>query len=431
MRAGAAWPGVTLLLASALVMAMAGGSAATEIVADPAAPGGLAAALADAASGDVVRLPAGVYAGPVVIDKPLTLEGEAGAVIDGRGIGRTVEVRAPDVVLRGLTLRNSGISLAEEHAAIYLTRDAARARIEDNRIEHSLVGVWLKGSPDAIVRHNRIEGRADLRVNERGNGVYLWNAPGSQVIENTISAGRDGIFVNASRSNSFRGNVITGVRIAVHYMYTSDSEVIDNRSRGNHIGFALMYGDRMRVEGNRSIGDQEHGLMLNYANGSTVTGNVIENAAGRCVFLFNANKNAIAYNRFEGCDIGIYFTAGSEGNQIYENALIGNRTQVKYVGTRLLDWSKDGRGNYWSDNATYDLDHDGIADQPYKPNDLMDEVVWRAPLARALMTSPAVQVLRWAQARFPALHPGGIVDSAPLMMPPAGRASSAMPEASG
>jgi nitrous oxidase accessory protein len=214
-------------------------------------------------------------------------------------------------------------------------------------------------------------------------------------------------------------------------MYTHDSEVIGNLSQGNHIGFALMYGDRMRVEGNRSVGDGEHGLMFNYANASMVSGNVVERGEDRCVFLFNANKNTITRNRFEGCDTGIYFTAGSARNQIYENALIGNRTQVKYVGTRLLDWSKDGRGNYWSDNAAYDLDQDGIADQAYKPNDLMDEVVWRAPLARALLSSPAVQVLRWAQARFPALHPGGVIDSAPLMAPPAIPKAPAPMEAAG
>jgi nitrous oxidase accessory protein len=29
-----------------------------------------------------------------------------------------------------------------------------------------------------------------------------------------------------------------------------------------------------------------------------------------------------------------------------------------------------------------------------------------------------VQVIRWAQAQFPALLPGGVVDSHPLMKPP-------------
>ena len=92
---------------------------------------------------------------------------------------------------------------------------------------------------------------------------------------------------------------------------------------------------------------------------------------------------------------------------------------MKYVGTRYLDWSDKGRGNYWSDNPAFDLDGDGIADTAYRPNDLIDEVLWTAPSAKLLINSPAVQVIRWAQTQFPALYPGGVVDSAPLMAPPA------------
>jgi len=82
------------------------------------------------------------------------------------------------------------------------------------------------------------------------------------------------------------------------------------------------------------------------------------------------------------------------------------------------DWSKDGRGNYWSDNPAFDLNGDGIADTAYRPNDLVDRVLWTAPAAKVLINSPAVQVLRWAQAQFPALYPGGVVDTHPLMAPP-------------
>ena len=91
---------------------------------------------------------------------------------------------------------------------------------------------------------------------------------------------------------------------------------------------------------------------------------------------------------------------------------------MKYVGTRYLDWSKDGRGNYWSDNPAFDLNGDGLGDSAYRPNDLVDKVLWTAPQAKVLMNSPAVQVIRWAQAQFPALLPGGVVDSHPLMAPP-------------
>ena len=91
---------------------------------------------------------------------------------------------------------------------------------------------------------------------------------------------------------------------------------------------------------------------------------------------------------------------------------------MKYVGTRALDWSKAGRGNYWSDNPAFDLNGDGIADTAYRPNDLVDRVLWTAPAAKVLINSPAVQVLRWAQAQFPALYPGGVVDTHPLIAPP-------------
>jgi nitrous oxidase accessory protein len=216
----------------------------------------------------------------------------------------------------------------------------------------------------------------------------------------------------------FRGNRIHDVRFAVHYMYTNDSEVSDNVSVGNHAGFVIMYSDHLIVRNNLSEDDRDHGLMLNYANDSVIEGNAVLEGKTKCLFIYNANKNRIRRNWFQGCPIGIHFTAGSERNLFSQNAFIGNETQVKYVGTRSLDWSANGRGNYWSDNPAFDLNGDGIADTAYRPNDIVDQVVWRYPAAKLLLNSPAVQVVRWAQSQFPALYPGGVVDGAPLMRPP-------------
>jgi nitrous oxidase accessory protein len=48
---------------------------------------------------------------------------------------------------------------------------------------------------------------------------------------------------------------------------------------------------------------------------------------------------------------------------------------------------------------------------------LVDQLVWKFPTAKLLLGSPAMQLLRWAQSEFPALHPGGVRDSVPLMAP--------------
>ena len=69
-------------------------------------------------------------------------------------------------------------------------------------------------------------------MNERGNGVYIWNAPGAVVEGNDIRWGRDGIFVNTSTDNVLRGNRFRDLRFAIHLMYSNGSEISGNLSIG-------------------------------------------------------------------------------------------------------------------------------------------------------------------------------------------------------
>jgi nitrous oxidase accessory protein len=442
-------------LAAILAAGLAARAAAARIEVTESAD--LQAALDSASEGDEVTLAAGTYRGPLRIAHRITLSGTAGAVVAGPGKGSVITVSAPGAVVRGLEVRGSGRALDTMDSGIFVEQSARDALVEDNRIEDNLFGVYLHGAPDAVMRRNTVIGLRAMRINDAGNGVTVWNAPGARVVDNDFRYGRDGIFALTSRNNVFSGNRFSGLRFAVHYMYTNDGEIVGNVSRGNIIGFALMFSRNLVVRDNVSDHDRDRGILFNSTNGSQITGNTVvgglqpadrwataENrgtdegvpqaAAGhtvagsgarpgpeKCVFIYNTNRNRIENNWFEGCEIGVHFTAGSEGNAITGNAFVNNVTQVKYVGTRHLDWSEDGRGNYWSDNPAFDLNGDGIADTAYRPNGLMDRVLWTAPAAKVLMNSPAVQVIRWAQAQFPALLPGGVVDSHPLMAPPVRR----------
>jgi nitrous oxidase accessory protein len=408
---------VVVATALTIVMALPAARARAEVILVPQGQSAVQA-LARAAPGDTLHLAPGTFQGNLVIAlRGLTIEGEAGSIVQGSGTGDAIRVTAADVTIRGLTIRGSGLTLIDKDSGVFIDRTADRARVEDNRLDDNLIAVYLDGPHEAVVRGNVIQGLRRLRVSERGPAVSLWNTPGSQIVGNDIRSGRDGVFSVSSSDNVVRGNSFHDLRFAVHFMYTNDTEVSGNLSEGNDSGYVMMYSDRLNVHDNVSDKDRDHGLLLNYANASRFEDNVVRGSE-KCVFVYNANKNRIAGNWFEGCQIGIHFTAGSERNEITGNGFVGNRTQVMYVGTRLIDWSVRGRGNYYSDNPAFDLNGDGVADTAYRPNDLMDQVIWRAPAAKLLLNSPAVQVVRWAQAEFPAIHPGGVVDTAPLMAPP-------------
>ncbi len=391
--------------------------AGAEEVAVPPEAGALLIAIENAQAGDILRLSENaLYEGAIEISVPLTIIGN-GATVDGQGTGSVITVTAENVTLRGLTVLGSGSGGDGLDAGITLGKTAHGAVVEDNRVLRNLVGIDVHGAKNSLIARNTIEGRQDRRMNDRGNGIYIWNAPGTRVIGNDVRFGRDGVFVNTSGNNEFIGNRFRDLRFAVHYMYANNSVVSDNISEGNHLGYAIMYSDRVRIEGNLSLNDRDHGIMMNYTNKGEVLNNTIRQGGEKCVFIYNSHRNAFSGNAFEGCQTGIHFTAGSEQNSFSGNAFIGNRTQVKYVGSTWVEWSEDGIGNFWSDHASYDLDGDGIADAAYRPNDIMDQVLWRQPAAKSLLGSPAVQLIRWSQAAFPALLPGGVIDSAPLMQP--------------
>ena len=260
------------MLPAALVAAGLSGFASAETL--TAVPGQPLQALLDRArDGDVIELAPGEYNGAIRIDRPLALTGRPGAVLDGGGAGNVVTVTAPDVTVRGVTVRESGRDLQAMNSGIFLQKTAERATIENNRLVGNLFGVYVHGAAGSRVARNVIEGLRGGRLSEAGNGVSLWNAPDVTIADNTFRYGRDGIFTISSRKDRFVDNRFEQVRFAVHYMYTNDSEVSGNVSVGNHVGYAIMYSNRLVIRNNISDRDRDYGILFNYANYAEIDGN--------------------------------------------------------------------------------------------------------------------------------------------------------------
>lgn len=389
-----------------------------------------------AATGDTLILGPGLYSGNFVISHRLSLRGEPQAIIDAGGRGHALRIRAPGVRISGLRIEHWGQDLSTLDAGVFIEAGAGQVEIRDNHLHGGGFGIWLDGAPDARIIGNRIRGQRELRSSDRGNGIHLSGAQGALIQGNDIAGVRDGLYIESSHHNRLIGNLLHELRFGIHYMYAYSNELRHNHTRNTRTGYALMQSKHLDVRHNRSENDRNYGILMNYITDSTISHNRIEGvrsglsstfvdsqtavtgAAGKALFIYNSLFNQISDNLLANSDLGIHLTAGSEDNRFSGNAFIGNKKQVKYVANRQQEWSYQDRGNYWSDYLGWDMNADGVGDTVYRPNDGVDKLLWKYPVARVLMNSPAIEALRWVQRQFPVLRPVGVADSRPLMRSP-------------
>lgn len=379
-------------------------------------PGGsIAAAIRSAKSGDTVLVERGYYTENLEIDKPLTLKGLNRPTISGGGRDNVISVVAPDVVIEGLIVRDSGSDLQAQNAGIYDYPGAHRLIVRNNDITYNLFGLYIEGVKDPQAIGNVITGKRDYMSAKRGNGIQLFNTTGAKIVGNNISFARDGIYVESSHHAEFRDNKIHHLRYGTHYMNSYHNLWEGNESYLNRGGLALMMVHDQTVRNNRAWGNTDHGIMLRTIQDSVIENNVV---AGnyRGFFIYDAEYNVIRDNLVIGNSVGVHLWAGSYRNEVNGNDFIGNESQVKYVATRDELWGKE-RGNYWSNYVGWDRDGDGAGDVAYAANDAVDRLTWKYPMVKMLLNSPAIQTLRFVARQFPLLRAPSIVDERPRMQP--------------
>ena len=160
-------------LAAALALAIAGACQAATISVRPGDD--LAEAVTKAQAGDVIEVARGQYRANLLIDKPLTLRGLDRPTISGGNQGDTIRVTAPDVLIEGLIVRDSGDSLKDQNAGIYLYPGAHRAIVRRCDLTYNLFGLWIEKANDVLIEHNTITGKREYASPQRGNGVQLYN----------------------------------------------------------------------------------------------------------------------------------------------------------------------------------------------------------------------------------------------------------------
>ena len=387
---------------------------------------------------ETIVLKAEIYAGPIIIKKPLALIGEKGAVIRGNGAGNVVTISADDVTVSGFRITGSGLQLSDDDAAVFVTGN--RAKIYNCVIADSLHGIYLKKLSGAQILNNRIQGKTTLTAstepvekgigtstencdtmlvpNRRGNGIHQWNCEGNLIRGNEISDTRDGIYFSFTNNSRVENNLVHHVRYGLHYMY-SDGNIFENNTFSeNAAGAAIMFSKELVVRGNRFINNRGHrayGLIFQSSDRSRLEKNEItQNAVG---LSFNqCNENQIAGNRVMQNYIGLRFGSNSDGNRFTENVFMQNLHPVETGASDVSGsrWAVNGVGNFWDGSFELDLDRDGVNDLPHRELDLFGVLRRDFPAVAFLSDSPALKLLRFAEERAALPGISYIEDPAPL-----------------
>ena len=375
----------------------------------------LAAIVKTAQSGDVVEIQRGRYTANLLIDKPLTLRGLNRPTLSGGKQGDTIRITAPDVVIEGLIVRDSGDDLKAQNAGIYIYPSAHRAIVRNSDLTYNLFGLWIEKADDVLIEHNIITGLRDYDSPRRGNGIQLYNTKGAKILNNNISFVRDALYVDVSHHALFKGNKLHHSRYGTHYMNSYYNLWEDNDTYYNRGGLALMEVRNQVVRNNRAWGNSDHGIMLRTLQDSVIEGNVVA-GNDRGFFIYDVEYVTLKNNLVVDNRVGVHISAGSINNPVNDNDFISNREQIRYVASKDVLWGEQS-GNYWSNYLGWDRNGDGAGDVRYEANDMVDRLSWRHPMMKLLLASPAVQTLRLVGQQFPLLRAPSIVDPKPRMQP--------------
>ncbi len=377
-----------------------------------------------AAAGSILKPPPGMYSGPVVINKPLIIEGAGKVTIDAGDRGTVMVLNASDSAIRGVHLTGSGDSHDTDDSCLDVR--GHRNTIENVEIDNCLFGLDLKQSNNNIIRGNSIRSK-DRELGVRGDGLRLWYSNDNLIEKNQVIDSRD-MVAWYSHKNIFRDNLGRRSRYSIHFMFANDNIVERNAFYDNAVGVYFMYTEGGLVRDNiisHATGATGMGIGFKEASGTVIENNEIIYCGigiGSDLSPFQPDSTIeIRGNRFAYNGTGILFNSETGGNNMIDNLFEGNLTQVAYGGhgdnnnSPKNVWS----GNYWDDYQGFDRNADGIGDKTHELYAYADQIWMEMPVARFFRSSPVMELLDFLERLAPFSTPDLILrDEKPRFIKP-------------
>jgi len=371
-------------------------------------------ALKIAHKGDHITIRKGIYTSKqITVDKPVTIIGEKGAILDGKNKYQIMLITADSVTIKNLIFQNVGVSYIEDNAAIKL-KGVSHCLITHNTLRNVFFGIYLLKTTQTMISNNTVTGNGRQEVSS-GGGIHLHNCDHITITGNNVSKSRDGIYFEFVDNSNIKHNVSKhNVRYGLHLMYSDHNTFSNNTFIDNQAGGVVMYSNFVTIKHNlfkHNWGSNNDGLLLKELNDGLVEQNrFYKNSSA--VYSEGSNRIRFDHNDFIQNGWAAKIMSNCTENEFTKNNFIENSFDVSTSGsTNLNSFNK----NYWSSYRGYDLNRDGKGDIPYHPVSLFSYIVSKHKPAIILMRSLFIQFLNMAEKALPVLTPKSLTDKKPLL----------------
>ena len=366
----------------------------------------------DAASpGDTIYVYNGTYYEHVVVDKSLSLLGEARdmTIIDGGGTSSVIYVTNNHTAISGFTVRNSsddwppgagilldrvtncsvsGSNVADNYYGIFVNSSSLNI-ISGNKVTNNYEGIYSYYSSNNTMANNNAS-------HNYYDGMVLYRSPNTTLQDDifddnwysleVIGWGIDDFIQYIDTSNLINGK-------PVYYLMDLQDESIDSSWNVGYLGLincinvtvenievtdngdGLLIANSHRITVKNSVFVENHNGIMLWAGSSnnTIEGNIISNTSDVGIYFDSACNNLISGNEIthHGVGIKLYSTADQNSfsgnmirdnyfglffnyageNSVYHNSFINNTYQARddAPGWNFWDNGYPSGGNYWSD----------------------------------------------------------------------------------
>jgi len=297
-------------------------------------------------------LPGTYYENYIIINKNITITGQAGEVdstiIDGDGSEEIFNIQAHGVTIKGLAMKNCNSAI--------IIDSYNNCQIVGNKFMEIDKPIILESSDQNQIKDNTFDNptRA-IHLHECSNNIFTSNK--------FYNAHREGIRLSASSCNTISNNYFESSDHEAILLASSSNNntvinnTINDQSQGidSNLGISLS-SSSYNVVKNNIIKNCNHNIFIHQnknqemGGGEIATGNIIEGNTAENgmdgILLREANNNEIINNIISHNDRGLVAFSSSTGNSIIGNTVTYNNQEGILIHS-------DSPGNTISDNIEY------------------------------------------------------------------------------